>query len=196
MHHAKADILRLYLPRSIAGRGLIQLELSYKTSTISLFRYLNLSDDRLLGLALKHEKEKGWHYVVKNARELVQEIDLDLETEFSFQFKYGYIFPFLFFYFLIFFFRLLYPACRHITSHIPFQNFSILSLGDLFFVITCFSLFLYRIFCHPSEDLIFPIEFCYIYQIVFHSVLLLSIFALVPFWYLEYHWYLWSNTSS
>ena len=58
MHHAKADILRLYLLRSIGGRGLIQLELSYKTSTSSLFRYLNLSDDRLLRLALKHEKKK------------------------------------------------------------------------------------------------------------------------------------------
>ena len=44
MHHPKADIHRLYLPRSSGGRGLTQLELSYKTSTIGLFRYLNLSD--------------------------------------------------------------------------------------------------------------------------------------------------------
>ena len=56
MHHPKTDIHRLYLPRSSGGRGLTQLELSYKTSTIGLFRYLNLSDDWMLQLALKHEK--------------------------------------------------------------------------------------------------------------------------------------------
>ena len=144
------------------------------------------------------KKKKGWHYVVKNARELVQEIDLDLETEFSFQFKYGYIFPFLFFYFLIFFFRLLYQLADILQAIFLSGTFLYCPFlyCDLVFVITCFSLFFYIIFCHPSEDLIFPIEFSYIYQIVFHSVLLLSIFALVPFWYLECHWYLWSNTSS
>ena len=58
-----------------------QLELSYKTSTIGLFQYLNLSDDCMLQLALKYEKEKGSHSVVKEAREFAREIDLDLETE-------------------------------------------------------------------------------------------------------------------
>ena len=70
----------LYLPRSNGGRGLTQLELSYKTSTIGLFRYLNLSDKWMLELALKHEKEKGSHSVIKEAREFAREIDLDLET--------------------------------------------------------------------------------------------------------------------
>ena len=37
MHHPKADIHRLYFPRSSGGRGLTQLELSYKTLTIGLF---------------------------------------------------------------------------------------------------------------------------------------------------------------
>ena len=55
-----------------------QLELSYKTSTIGLFRYLNLSDDWMLQVALKHEKEKGSHSVAKI---FAREIDLDLETE-------------------------------------------------------------------------------------------------------------------
>ena len=63
-----------------------QLELSYKTSTIGLFRYLNLSDDWMLQLALKHEKEKV-HSVVKEAREFEREIDLDLETEFDGEMK-------------------------------------------------------------------------------------------------------------
>ena len=64
-----------------------QLELSYKTSTIGLFRYLNLSDDSMLQLALKHEKEKGSHSVVKEARKFAREIDLVLETEFDGEMK-------------------------------------------------------------------------------------------------------------
>ena len=68
MHHPKADIHRLYVPRSNKGRDLSQLELSYKSSMIGLFRYLNLSDDWMLQLALKHEKEKVSHSVVKEAR--------------------------------------------------------------------------------------------------------------------------------
>ena len=87
MHHPKPDIHRLYLPRSSRGRGLTQLELSYKTSTIGLFRYLNLSDDWMLQLALKHEKEKGPHSVVKEAKTFVREIDLDLETQFDGEMK-------------------------------------------------------------------------------------------------------------
>ena len=37
MHRPKANIYRLYLPGSNGGRGLTQLELSYKISTIGLF---------------------------------------------------------------------------------------------------------------------------------------------------------------
>ena len=45
MHHPKADIHHLYLLRSNRGRGLPQLELSCKTLTIGLFRYLNFSNE-------------------------------------------------------------------------------------------------------------------------------------------------------
>ena len=87
MHHPKTDIYRLYLPRSNWGKGLTQLELSYKASTIGLFRHLNLSDDWMLRLAFKHEKEKDSHSVGKEAREFVREIDLDLETGFDGEMK-------------------------------------------------------------------------------------------------------------
>ena len=87
MHHPKADTHRLYLPRSSGERGLTQLELSYKTSTIGLFRYLNSSDDWMLQLALKYEREKGSHSVVKEAKTFAREIDLDLETEFDGEMK-------------------------------------------------------------------------------------------------------------
>ena len=41
----------------------------------------------MLWLALMHEKGKGWHSVVKEAREFAREIDLDLETEFDGEMK-------------------------------------------------------------------------------------------------------------
>ena len=40
MHHPKSDVERLYLLRSKGGRGVVQLELSYKTTTIGLDKYL------------------------------------------------------------------------------------------------------------------------------------------------------------
>ena len=83
MHHPKADVHRLYLPRGSQGRVLTQLGLSYKTSTIGLIRYLNLSDDWMLHLVLKHEKGKGSDSVVKKAKTFARETDLDLETEFD-----------------------------------------------------------------------------------------------------------------
>ena len=64
-----------------------QLELSYKTSTIGVFLYLSLSDGWMLQLALKHEKEKGSHSVVKEAKKFAHEIYLDLETEFDWEIK-------------------------------------------------------------------------------------------------------------
>ena len=37
MHHLKADVERLYVPRSEGGRGLMRLEMSFKTTTILLY---------------------------------------------------------------------------------------------------------------------------------------------------------------
>ena len=47
MHHPKADVDRLYVPRNEGGRGLTQLETVYKTSTIGLNAYLESTNDRL-----------------------------------------------------------------------------------------------------------------------------------------------------
>ena len=41
----------------------------------------------MLRLALKHEKEKGLHSVVKEAREFARKIGLDLETGFDGEMK-------------------------------------------------------------------------------------------------------------
>ena len=36
MHHPKADVTRMYIPRKEGRRGMINLELTYKTTTIGL----------------------------------------------------------------------------------------------------------------------------------------------------------------
>ena len=58
MHHPKADVDRLYLPQSNGGRGLIQQELTLKTSTIGN-EYRVHTKDWMLKLVLKHENTKN-----------------------------------------------------------------------------------------------------------------------------------------
>ena len=65
MHHPKADINRMYVPRKEGGRGIINLEMCFKTTTTGLNTYLLSSDDRMLKLALQHEKKKKLHLVTK-----------------------------------------------------------------------------------------------------------------------------------
>ena len=57
MYHPKYDVNRLYLPHEEGGRGLVQLELSLKTSIIGNDTYLNNTNDWILKL-------------VKNMREI------------------------------------------------------------------------------------------------------------------------------
>ena len=45
MHHNNSDVNRLYLPHKEGGRGLVQLELSLKTSIIGMGTYLNNTND-------------------------------------------------------------------------------------------------------------------------------------------------------
>ena len=56
MHNPKADVERMYLPRSLGGRGLIQTETTYKTTTIGLATYLESCDDPHLKLGNQHEE--------------------------------------------------------------------------------------------------------------------------------------------
>ena len=65
MLHPKADVDRLYLPRRDGGRGMIQLELSYRTTTIGMKHYLEFSNDWMLQLVLQHESGKKSHSVIK-----------------------------------------------------------------------------------------------------------------------------------
>ena len=69
MHHPKADVDRMYLPRREGGRGLIQLELTYNTTIIGLDRYLETTNDKMLQAVLIHENSKKVS-ITKLARKL------------------------------------------------------------------------------------------------------------------------------
>ena len=80
MHHPEPDVDRLYVPRSKGGRGMIQLELSYKTSTIGLLQYLDLTNDWMLQLVRVHDNSKRSHSIVKESRKFSQELDIENEN--------------------------------------------------------------------------------------------------------------------
>ena len=69
---AKADVYRLYLPRAKGGRGLTQVELTYKTTTISLAAYLKSTNDPLLHLVQQHENEKKFYSIPKEAAKFMK----------------------------------------------------------------------------------------------------------------------------
>ena len=54
MQHPKADVDRLYLPRTFRGRHLAQIETAYKTTTIELETSLKHSENTLLQLVWEH----------------------------------------------------------------------------------------------------------------------------------------------
>ena len=68
MHHPKADVNRMYVSRKEGGRGLINLEMCFKTTTIALNTHLLSSDDRMLKLILQHEKKRKLHSVTKESQ--------------------------------------------------------------------------------------------------------------------------------
>ena len=80
MHHPKADVDRLYLPRSSGGRGMMELETSYKTTTIGMQKYLTVSNDWMIQLVRQHEKNKKFHSIVKEARRFKREFELENEN--------------------------------------------------------------------------------------------------------------------
>ena len=80
MHHPKADVDRLYVPRNEGGRGMIQLELSYKTSTIGQHKYLATAD-WMLQLILAHDKTKKAHSISKQSFKFKQELNIHQNEE-------------------------------------------------------------------------------------------------------------------
>ena len=74
MHHPKADVDRIYVPRKEGGRGLLQLLAAYKTTTIGLELYLREKKDKFMKAVLQHETEKGVHSIVKNAERFKKDL--------------------------------------------------------------------------------------------------------------------------
>ena len=79
MHHPKVDVSRMYIPRKEGGRGMINLEMTYKTTTIGLNSYLESSEDRMLHAVLQHGKKKKLHSVVKESRKFKFQINMAQE---------------------------------------------------------------------------------------------------------------------
>ena len=48
LHHPKADVSRMYIPRKEGGQEMTNLEMVYKTKTIGLNSYLQSSGDKML----------------------------------------------------------------------------------------------------------------------------------------------------
>ncbi len=76
MHHPKFDGDRLYLLRSEGSRGLVQIELTFKTTTIDLDTYLISIEDPLLQLVGHHEDRKRLFSIKKQGANFKQELNL------------------------------------------------------------------------------------------------------------------------
>ena len=80
MNHPKADVDRIYLPRKEGGRGLMQLEYTYKISVIGLDMYLEKTKDRLLRQVYKHDTKKKLYSIHKDASKFRQDIQLQVNV--------------------------------------------------------------------------------------------------------------------
>ena len=80
MHHPKADVSRFYLPRKKGGRGVIQLEMAYRTTTITMSTYLSSTTDWMLKLVHQHQQNKKLHSIIKEARKYKIDLDPNIEN--------------------------------------------------------------------------------------------------------------------
>ena len=65
IHHPIVDMENLSVKRKNSGSDLLQLESSYKTTTIGLKKYLDLTIDWMLELVNTREVKKNIQYVKK-----------------------------------------------------------------------------------------------------------------------------------
>ena len=69
MHHPKSDVDRVYLLRNEGGGGLIQLELSYKSTTIGLDKY-----DTLLHFVKDHDDRMSLYSISRQSMKFSREL--------------------------------------------------------------------------------------------------------------------------
>ena len=80
MHHPKADKDRLYLPRKAGGRGVSQVERTYKTTTIGLNTYTINTGDKLLGIVREHDNTRNTKSLHYEAKKVEKELDMPNTT--------------------------------------------------------------------------------------------------------------------
>ena len=81
MCHPKSDVDRLYILRKEGGRGLIQLELTYETTTIGLEKYIDSSNDWMLQLVKQHENSKKAHSVIKESEKYKRDLGVEINID-------------------------------------------------------------------------------------------------------------------
>ena len=80
MHHPKSDVNRLYFPRKEGSRGIVQLELSLKTSIIGMNTYLSNTNDWMLKFVKKHDENKHMYSITSDANKYLNEINLSTDN--------------------------------------------------------------------------------------------------------------------
>jgi hypothetical protein len=78
MHHLKADIDRLYVKRKDGGRGLVQVEVAYKTEIINIAEYLNTKykEDQFVKIVKNHEStQPNMSSIVKLAAKFTEDLN-------------------------------------------------------------------------------------------------------------------------
>ncbi len=78
--HYSADVDRLYLPRAEEGRGLFQLDLTFRTTTMGLDTYLTSTEDPRRQLVKDHEDIKTLFSIEKEASKIQAGAELTRNT--------------------------------------------------------------------------------------------------------------------
>ena len=65
----------MYVKRENGWRGLIQQELIYKTDTIGLKKYLDITTDWMLQLVNTHKKQKKKYSICKESNKSINQLD-------------------------------------------------------------------------------------------------------------------------
>ena len=80
MHHPKADVERLYVPRREGASGLMQLEMNFKTTAIRLHKYLPTTNNWMIQLVLFYDAGKKAHSISKHSSKFKQKVNLQEQT--------------------------------------------------------------------------------------------------------------------
>ena len=80
MNHPIADVDRIYLPRKEGGRGLMELEYTYRISVIGLDTYLGKTKGKLLRKVYKHDTNRISYSIHKDASKFRQDIQLQVNV--------------------------------------------------------------------------------------------------------------------